>query len=50
MRLTSPGWQQAVNGQFIPYAIGVLGDMLKYQTILKGQDTSKLIGAQFCVC
>jgi alpha-tubulin suppressor-like RCC1 family protein len=49
MQLTATGWQLVVNGQLIPYASGVLGDLLAAQKILDGIDTSKLKGAEFCI-
>ncbi len=49
IQLTSTGWQQVIGGQLIPLASGVLGDLLAAQTILNGQDTTSLKGAQFCV-
>jgi len=49
VQLTPSGWQSVVGGQLIAYASGVLGDQLAAQTILNNTDTSKLVGAQFCV-
>jgi hypothetical protein len=49
VQLTSTGWQQVVNGQLVPFASGVLGDLLSAQTILDKTDVSKLYGAEFCV-
>jgi hypothetical protein len=49
MQLTPSGWQPVTNGQLIPYASGVLGDLLAAQTILSGIDTTKLAGAEFCL-
>ncbi|CAN5257358.1 hypothetical protein BH11PSE11_BH11PSE11_15740 [soil metagenome] len=49
VQLTESGWQQVVDGQLVPYASGVLGEVLASQTILNNTDTSKLKGAQFCV-
>ena len=49
LNLTTSGWQPAVAGQLIPYAAGVLGDLLSAQSILDNTDTTNLKGAQFCV-
>jgi streptogramin lyase len=49
IQLTSGGWKPVSNGQLIPYASGVLGDLLSAQTILTNTNTSTLGGAQFCV-
>ncbi|MDP2829977.1 MAG: hypothetical protein Q8O37_15405 [Sulfuricellaceae bacterium] len=49
VQLTSSGWQLVVNGQLIPYASGVLGDLLAAQTILNNANPSSLIGSQFCL-
>ena len=48
IQLTATGWQLVVNGQLIPYASGVLGDLLAAQTILENTDTSTIKGAEFC--
>jgi alpha-tubulin suppressor-like RCC1 family protein len=48
-QLTPSGWQLVVNNQLIPYATGVLNDLLATQTILNGVDTTKLKGAVFCL-
>jgi alpha-tubulin suppressor-like RCC1 family protein len=49
IQLTSSGWQVVVNGQLLPYAIGVLSDQLSAQTILENIDTTNLKSAQFCL-
>ncbi len=49
VQLTSTGWQPVTNGQLIPYAAGVLGDILATQTILNNTDSTNLAGAQFCL-
>ncbi len=49
IQLATSGWQQVANGQLIPYASGVLGDLLSAQTILSNTDATNLGGAQFCV-
>jgi alpha-tubulin suppressor-like RCC1 family protein len=48
-QLTPSGWQLVVNGQLIPYASGVLNDLLATQKILDGIDTTNLKGAVFCL-
>jgi YVTN family beta-propeller protein len=49
IQLTPTGWQPIVNGQLIPYASGVLGDLLSAQTILSNTDTANLQGAEICL-
>jgi alpha-tubulin suppressor-like RCC1 family protein len=48
-QLTPAGWQLVVNGQLIPYASGVLNDLLATQMILDRIDTTNLKGAVFCL-
>jgi hypothetical protein len=49
IQLTASGWQQVANGQLLPYASGVMGDLLATQTILNNTDITDLKGAEFCV-
>ncbi|MGH2360207.1 MAG: hypothetical protein ACRDGM_06655, partial [bacterium] len=49
IQLTASGWQAVANGQLIPYASGVLGELLAAQTILNNADSTSLKGAQFCL-
>jgi hypothetical protein len=49
VQLTASGWQLVVNGQLIPYASGVLGDLLAAQTLLTNANPSALQGTQFCL-
>jgi hypothetical protein len=49
VQLTASGWQLVVNGQLIPYASGVLGDLLAAQTLLKNANPVALVGTQFCL-
>jgi hypothetical protein len=46
---TSSGWQPVVNGQLLPYLSNVVGDQTAALKILDNTDTTKLLGAQFCV-
>ncbi len=45
----SSGWREATDGQVLPYASGVLGELQSQRTILDNVNTTKLAGAQFCV-
>jgi alpha-tubulin suppressor-like RCC1 family protein len=49
VQLTPTGWKTVVNSQLIPFASGVLGDLLAAQTLLNNTATADLQGAQFCV-
>ena len=49
IQLTAAGWSIIENGQLLPYANGVLGDLLAAQKILDSADPRLLPGAQFCV-
>jgi hypothetical protein len=49
IQLTAAGWSIIENGQLLPYASGVLGDLLAAQKILDSADPRLMPGAQFCL-